>query len=463
MKKLIFILFLFPTLLFGQSSYTRNVVSGNNVTTYRGSTLLESNSFYNVKSYGAISDSTTDATASFRLASIAAGTMGTVLIPEGAYKLTDSVQFLGNVIGDGARIYVSDTTNKTYVVLGRYGGVTYEKLYRLPKIIQSTHDVGNWGRCIAVKAVNLKGCEINMPYVGYFSKGFYLIGYNNGSVYNRITIGTFYDNKVGITYWGKGTGWVNDNIAIGGQIQTYSGESDATVGHIGILLDDCRYAPESNIFFKIGIEDDKWQYNIRIYGRFNTFYNCRLESTTPKVDIQKYYGATEYSGGNTFTGFYTWNITFSGDALSIAMSKVDGVEKLAMSHYDTSPILNVGNTQNSSYPSFSIWPSSWNMDNTLTTWGVQLGQQTSKYKATGDANERFRIDHLTGNINWGSGSAATDVDIHREGVGVVHITDALHLTPTADPPAVTTEGTIYMDTDHHLYVHNGTGWVQLDN
>jgi hypothetical protein len=44
-----------------------------------------------------------------------------------------------------------------------------------------------------------------------------------------------------------------------------------------------------------------------------------------------------------------------------------------------------------------------------------------------------------------------------------HISGALSLIPQASPPSYTGEGTIYMDTDHHLYVHNGTGWVQMDN
>ena len=44
----------------------------------------------------------------------------------------------------------------------------------------------------------------------------------------------------------------------------------------------------------------------------------------------------------------------------------------------------------------------------------------------------------------------------------VSITDFLALTPRAVAPAGV-EGRVYMDTDHHLYVHNGTTWVQLDN
>lgn len=44
----------------------------------------------------------------------------------------------------------------------------------------------------------------------------------------------------------------------------------------------------------------------------------------------------------------------------------------------------------------------------------------------------------------------------------VSITDVIRLTPTASPPAGATEGMIYADTDHHLYYHNGTTWVQID-
>lgn len=39
----------------------------------------------------------------------------------------------------------------------------------------------------------------------------------------------------------------------------------------------------------------------------------------------------------------------------------------------------------------------------------------------------------------------------------------MKFTPSADPPNGAVEGWIYMDTDHHLYIHNGTTWIQLDN
>ncbi|OQA51403.1 MAG: Pectate lyase superfamily protein [Bacteroidetes bacterium ADurb.Bin302] len=62
--------------------------------------------------------------------------------------------------------------------------------------------------------------------------------------------------------------------------------------------------------------------------------------------------------------------------------------------------------------------------------------------------------------NTGSGRA---VQYTGDGVSVDFGEAYLKLTPVASPPGSPTEGTIYMDTDHHLYVYNGSTWVQLDN
>lgn len=37
----------------------------------------------------------------------------------------------------------------------------------------------------------------------------------------------------------------------------------------------------------------------------------------------------------------------------------------------------------------------------------------------------------------------------------------LRLVPQADAPADPVEGMVYADTDHKLYVHNGTTWVVI--
>jgi hypothetical protein len=85
-----------------------------------------------------------------------------------------------------------------------------------------------------------------------------------------------------------------------------------------------------------------------------------------------------------------------------------------------------------------------------------------------DNTELFALNGVTGNLNYSTenyGATGTGDIVLSIGptLTTVNITDVIKLTPTASPPAGATEGMIYMDTDHHLYVHNGTTWVQLDN
>lgn len=70
------------------------------------------------------------------------------------------------------------------------------------------------------------------------------------------------------------------------------------------------------------------------------------------------------------------------------------------------------------------------------------------------AKKNFKDD-----VNFEKGFSVDGVPINF----TTNVTYLLRLSPTASPPVSPTEGTIYMDTDHHLYLYNGSAWVQLDN
>jgi hypothetical protein len=67
-------------------------------------------------------------------------------------------------------------------------------------------------------------------------------------------------------------------------------------------------------------------------------------------------------------------------------------------------------------------------------------------------------------------STSTHIKLTAQGTEAVDVTAAkttinnvLHLTPQATPGSAA-EGDVYANSsDHHLYFHNGTAWVQLDN
>lgn len=69
--------------------------------------------------------------------------------------------------------------------------------------------------------------------------------------------------------------------------------------------------------------------------------------------------------------------------------------------------------------------------------------------------------YLNGEARIGS---TTDAGAYNlQVVGDVYIDDVLLLKPTAEP-GTPAKGMIYMnDSNNHLYVYNGTTWVQLDN
>ena len=87
--------------------------------------------------------------------------------------------------------------------------------------------------------------------------------------------------------------------------------------------------------------------------------------------------------------------------------------------------------------------------------------------ATISQTELDALDGVTGSLNYSTenyGATGTGDIVLSTGptLTTVNITDVIKLTPTASPPAGATEGMIYADTDHHLYYHNGTTWVQID-
>ena len=84
------------------------------------------------------------------------------------------------------------------------------------------------------------------------------------------------------------------------------------------------------------------------------------------------------------------------------------------------------------------------------------------------STELIALDGVTGSLaysteNYGATGTGDIVLSIGPTLTTVNITDVIKLTPTADPPSGATEGMIYADTDHHLYYHNGTTWVQIDN
>ena len=362
---------------------------------------------YDVRSYGAIADSSTDCTIPFRLASSAAGEFGTVVIPPGAYILTDSVQFMGNLSAIGARIHVSDTT-KTYIVIGDYAssGVLPQTIYA-PQMYQRVHTNGaGWGSDVAIKCVNQQYSFITVPFVSQFGVALKMVASTGKStIFTQTTIGELYNNKVGIMYEPLGTGWINDNLTTGGTIAVEAANGTNVAGCFGIYLKDAEEGPSQNTFRKIGLEADVFQYAVNIYGEGNIIDECRFEAVTPKVAVWKYNGNSQEGKNNIFRGVYSHLLNLYGDELSMSLTTFEGPSFNAYGQYTEGAqtpraMFNFQNRAGGNLPVLKVWEQYWDRNRIGTDWQFSLSADTLKGKASGDAitTKRWSIDNTTGNI-----------------------------------------------------------------
>jgi hypothetical protein len=97
--------------------------------------------------------------------------------------------------------------------------------------------------------------------------------------------------------------------------------------------------------------------------------------------------------------------------------------------------------------------------------GTCAGNQGSNHIALGmNACNSYTISNVLFINPTGVAKDSTTTLIYGRGdVGAVTINSILNLTPLATAPLAPIMGQIYMDTDTHLYLWNGTSWKVLDN
>ena len=97
-------------------------------------------------------------------------------------------------------------------------------------------------------------------------------------------------------------------------------------------------------------------------------------------------------------------------------------------------------------------------------WGLNPGVVVANYFTVGTNTDDHGLVLVQGdgvNILTVKGTGDNAGSIGETGAYIVGF---MKLIPMSAAPNPAEEGMIYMDSDdHHLYVHNGTTWVQMDN
>lgn len=156
----------------------------------------------------------------------------------------------------------------------------------------------------------------------FFTTGIQMRGVGEGCVYNHLMLRSMVDNKVGILIKPEGTGWVNENLFMGGSFSMSSGKPDYTgTYHVYMDFAGVGNRPNSNTFLKCSFESAGSNAVIPIYdqGAHDTVVGCRFEGVGAiTLGAHSYYfnGMGNYGGTISGNRTYVWLDAANGSVIS---------------------------------------------------------------------------------------------------------------------------------------------------
>lgn len=291
----------------------------------------------------------------------------------------------------------------------------------LPTVVNLDKPATGWAaQGTGVRIVNVQNSRIYCKRITGFNVGLYLDAYSQGCAYNEIHIENQYNNKINICCApGNTTGYVNENVFIGGACAHISGEGTniTSVRHVLLQHFASGNVVNNNRFYGISLEGDGPEYHVEDQGIYNHFHMCRWEATAPKV----YYNATAMGGaieGSTIEGGY--GLTAIATTLAgVVAVKVGGIARrngqcFADQGFSWSNVSGDTNRIVTIYPSSATEP--WEKSATATDWLWQWNGREFVGKQEGDAEASFRVKldalngrvYINGGIYWSSGSGSPE-------------------------------------------------------
>ena len=392
----------------------------------------------------------------------------------GAYLLTGTWVIECDADLSTMNVQANATTVSTAVRVGpnTSGQYLFDADIKLPFVINTTKTGAGWAgfeNSIGVEIANAYQCRITVPSVYNFGVGLKEGGYGAGCVYNTITIGILYGNKINHQIKpGSATGWANQNTHIGGRFAYSSIEGTAVSGVVQI---QCRTfdtatnnPPNTNAWMNPSVEGNEPAFHLDIQGRYNTIISPRLETfapTLPKVNWHS--DSVLQNTGNTIVGGYiNSDVTYSYSGAGtignnqLISNRASGVMDFSGCGYNTR------NTTGDTFsdPHFQGFPASvspFGKDRTATNWTYRISSRGAEFKPTGSAYATARIDGALGYIFFGSGAAAPTAGM-RYNPTPLAITSDVHFAPDAD-------NTLTCGTSNRRWsvVYAGTGTINTSD
>ena len=326
---------------------------------------------YSVKEFGAAGNGTTDDTAAIQAAADAAFRDGATLhFPAGNYRTTSTVRVRCGLDGEAGKLLYYGTGTALVIGSDVKGTVTFREMFTLPHVRYMNRPTGStaWDAgTLGVRAVNLNGCTVTVPFVQDFEQGLVLDGNGGGMAYNTVHLGSLWENRQNLVFTCTTDGYVNQNLVIGGRLQLSKTRNQVTrdpgAVQVKMVAENPEGGPNNNTFIGTSLESGGVpEFFLDMAGSYNYFINCRWESpgTVPYV---RYRASAERNTIDSGYGVHRIVEQFDGNRVAGELRDTQGAYTRAT----------LASSQ--AIPSGSSVP--------ITAWGNQVGRRITQDTSTG--------------------------------------------------------------------------------
>jgi hypothetical protein len=383
---------------------------------------------YNIRDHaGVVGDGIADDTAAINSAAAAAAALGSRLYASGTFRINSTVNIACacdlsgatfNYYGSGVALKVGGQTS---------GVLLRTKTLALPAVVNMNKTVPGWAQSgvagtVGILAQNLYESHISVPKVTQFETGLKVYGEGIGTAYTTFDLYSITNNKIGLLLDHNGTGWVNQNLFIGGNISHPSSEGStptAGIGHIVLTRSGTpNGGPNNNTFLNVAVESAVVQYMVDIgNGSYNQFINCRWE--TPTTGSVRWGALSAY---NRITGGYGVDQLVEVKVAGQTRNMIDGSDTYKRVLAGAGMILE--NLSGSSFPILTFMKAGGSAAGTdpATGYVARLEGSLWHLKRDTDAQDRMQIDPANGRVIFGNGAVVPSVSFIANGTNGVELT-----------------------------------------
>ena len=241
----------------------------------------------NVKDFGAVGDGVHDDTVALNLALAYAKKRQKYCIAQGTFFVSGTVTIDCSCDFSDAELTAHGVKVSPVLTVGQ-AETTHSTMrrglkMRLPKVVNLDRDGTTFDgieSSIGVQVLNLFNAEVHVGEIKDFYRGLYLSANQTGNAWNTYYLSSLSENRYNLDIFPAGSGWVNQNVFIGGRF--LSDSQDETAKCTGVRLSKeavgSRWGANGNVFVGCDFSGRNVDYAIDNLGAcYNSFFGCRFE------------------------------------------------------------------------------------------------------------------------------------------------------------------------------------------